>query len=97
MAAQRRILYERGRQKAGFENVAPTQGESRRWERSGRFTKKVTPASSLIMPLEPKLALSHANFASTWMDMIKAWHPILPFSLVLQTLLETDSTERPAA
>ncbi|EIE19145.1 hypothetical protein COCSUDRAFT_59628 [Coccomyxa subellipsoidea C-169] len=46
VAAQRRILYERGRQKAGFENVAPTQGESRRWERSGRFSKKVVSTAS---------------------------------------------------
>ncbi|BDA49541.1 probable ATP synthase protein I at C-terminar half [Coccomyxa sp. Obi] len=46
VAVQRRILYERGRQNAGFENVAPTQGESRRWERSGRFTKKVVSTAS---------------------------------------------------
>ncbi|CAL8464582.1 g4117 [Coccomyxa elongata] len=46
VAVQRRILYERGRQNAGFENVAPTQGESRRWERSGRFAKKVVSTAS---------------------------------------------------
>ncbi len=40
-AQQQRILYQRGQQGGAFERVAPSKGESRRWERSGRFQKRV--------------------------------------------------------
>ena len=42
-AAAQQILFRRGQQQRGgaFESRPPTQGESRRWERSGRFSKKV--------------------------------------------------------
>ena len=40
-AQQQRILYQQGQQGGAFERVAPSKGESRRWERSGRFQKRV--------------------------------------------------------
>ena len=41
-AEAQQILYRRGqRQQAEFEERPPSQGEARRWERSGRFSKKV--------------------------------------------------------
>lgn len=50
-AAAQQILYRRGQQNQGgaFESRPPTQGESRRWERSGRFSKKVALSPSLIV------------------------------------------------
>lgn len=46
-AEQQRILYQRGQQGGAFERVAPTKGESRRWERSGRFQKRVLACNTL--------------------------------------------------
>ena len=46
-AEQQRILYQRGQQGGAFERVAPTKGESRRWERSGRFQKRVLTCNTL--------------------------------------------------
>lgn len=43
-AEQQRILYQRGQQGGAFERVAPSKGESRRWERSGQFQKRVRTA-----------------------------------------------------
>ncbi len=50
-AEQQRILYQRGQQGGAFERVAPSKGESRRWERSGRFQKRVCGASPCPRPV----------------------------------------------
>ena len=45
-AEAQQILYRRGqRRPAEFEERPPSQGESRRWERSGRFSKRVPSAA----------------------------------------------------